>query len=156
MNRISRHQLFMEIAHVVAKRSTCMRLNVGAVMTYDSSIVAIGYNGAASGEPHCQGEHCSGWGGGCKRAIHAEMNALARVPDMLHGLDLYITHSPCSVCWDKLAEDRRVYRIFFGTPFRETSHLVDSLFGDMIVYRVLPAGGIIDWSTGRLLSAQEV
>lgn len=153
MNRVTRQQMFMEIAHVVSKRSTCFRLNVGALLVHENSIVSIGYNGPPSGEPHCMGDQCPGWNSSCHRSIHAERNALARVPDGLQYLDLYVTHSPCPHCFDEIWVSQKVDRIFFGTPFREASHLQDSLF-DIEVYRVLPSGGVIEWSTGRLVDVK--
>lgn len=147
--RISRHQMFMDIAHTVAKRATCLRLNVGAVMVKDRQIISIGYNGAPSGASHCLGHSCEGWSTGCKRTIHAEDNALQRVGDAT-GLDLYVTHSPCSVCYDKMWGSGRVKRIFFGAPFRETDHLVNPLF-DCEIYRILPSGHLIEWTTGRIV-----
>ena len=53
MNRPSFDQIFLEICDVVAKRSTCDRRYVGAVITIDNRIVATGYNGSIPGEPHC-------------------------------------------------------------------------------------------------------
>lgn len=44
---------FMEIAGIVAKRSTCLRRNVGALIVKDKRILATGYNGAPSGLAHC-------------------------------------------------------------------------------------------------------
>lgn len=146
--RISRHQLFMEIAHSVAKRATCLRLNVGAVMVKDRQIISIGYNGAPSGAPHCSGPSCEGWTTGCKRSRHAEDNALSRVGDHT-GLDLYLTHSPCARCYDLMWASGRVSRIFFGTPFRETDHMVNPLFA-CEVYRIMPSGHLIDWATGKV------
>ena len=52
-NRPSFDEYFMEIAHVVAKRSTCLRRKVGAVIVKDKHILTTGYNGAPSGMPHC-------------------------------------------------------------------------------------------------------
>lgn len=150
--RISRQQMFIEMAHIVAKRSTCMRLNVGAVLVEDNSVVSIGYNGAPSGEPHCAGHDCPGWTSVCKRTIHAEMNALIRAPQGLFNLDLYVTHSPCSHCWTELWRSGRVNRVFFSTPYRNTDHLVDTLF-HAEVYQVLPSGGVVDYATGRMISA---
>ncbi len=43
----------MELALVVAKRSTCLRQKVGAVIVKDKRILATGYNGAPSGMAHC-------------------------------------------------------------------------------------------------------
>lgn len=148
--RISRPQLYMEIAHVVAKRSTCMRLNVGAVMVHGRSVVSIGYNGSLPGEPHCSGDLCPGRLTGCKQTVHAEINALMRVPQGLRSLDLYVTDSPCGVCYDAIASDRRVDRIFFANPYRITDHLEDSLW-DIGIYRVTPAGYVIDWNTKGLV-----
>lgn len=147
--RITRHQMYMEIAHTVAKRATCLRLNVGAVLVHERSIVSIGYNGPPSGEPHCLGSKCSGWKTSCTRSLHAEHNALNRAPAGLTGFDLYVTHSPCASCYDMIWFDRRVKRIFFSTAFRDTSHLGHPLL-DCPIYQVLPSGQVINWTTGDL------
>ena len=44
----------MEMALLTAKRSTCMRRNVGAVIVQEKHIIATGYNGAPKGIPHCE------------------------------------------------------------------------------------------------------
>ena len=151
-HRISRHQMFMDIAHVVAKRATCMRLNVGAVVVHNRRIVSIGYNGSPPGHAHCSSELCPA--GPCHRTLHAEVNALKYIPEgsNVTNADLYVTDSPCATCYDYVLDDGRVDRIFFGTPYRITDHLENSLFEDRVsVYRVLPAGYIMDWNTGRLV-----
>ncbi|HHY46646.1 MAG TPA: hypothetical protein GX506_05020, partial [Firmicutes bacterium] len=51
--RPSWDEYFMEIAQVVARRSTCLRRQVGAIAVKDRRILATGYNGAPSGLPHC-------------------------------------------------------------------------------------------------------
>lgn len=43
----------MDIARVVARRSTCLRRNVGALIVKDRRILASGYNGAPAGLRHC-------------------------------------------------------------------------------------------------------
>jgi dCMP deaminase len=145
--------MFMEFAQTAAKRSTCMRLNVGAVMVHSRSVVSIGYNGPPSGEPHCQGNGCPGRDG-CHLSLHAEHNALLRVPPGIKGgLDLYVTDSPCAVCYDLLASSCRVGRIFFGTPYRITDHLLNSLW-DIPVYRITPAGYTIDWETKEVVDVE--
>ena len=153
--RLSRPQMFMEIAHIVAKRSTCMRLNVGAVIVQDRRIVSIGYNGAPSGAPHCLGNDCPGKHR-CFETIHAEDNAIRHLPwsnYTITGLDLYVTDSPCVHCFKMVAEDRRVDRIFFGTPYRRTEHLIGH--GQNIgVYRVLPAGYVVEWRTQELVDVE--
>ena len=51
-------EYFMEITHLVAKRSTCLRRQVGAVLVKDKNILATGYNGAPSGVAHCLDVGC--------------------------------------------------------------------------------------------------
>ncbi|MGE5575872.1 MAG: deoxycytidylate deaminase [Syntrophothermus sp.] len=100
---------FMEIAGLVAKRSTCLRRQVGAVMVKDKHILSTGYNGAPSGVPHCIDVGClreelgipSGERHELCRAIHAEQNAIIQAA--LHGVSLaratlYCTHQPCILC----------------------------------------------------------
>ncbi len=50
---------FMEIALVVAKRSTCLRRQVGAVIVKGKQIVSTGYNGAPAGHVHCADIGCA-------------------------------------------------------------------------------------------------
>lgn len=147
VNRITRHQMFMDIAQVVAKRSTCMRLNVGAVLVKDRNILSMGYNGVKSGEAHCAGNSCPGkWG--CQLTTHAEVNALIRAPkESIKDSDLYVTDSPCHNC-ASLAFELGVCRIFFAQPYRITGHL-DGY--PSRIFRVLPAGYVLDWSTKELI-----
>ena len=51
--RMSWDEYFMRMAHLVAKRSTCLRRQVGAVLVKDNRVLATGYNGAPKGLPHC-------------------------------------------------------------------------------------------------------
>ncbi len=67
---------FIRIAKEVASRSTCPRAAVGAVIVKDDKILATGYNGAPAGKPHCIDVGCDMRDGHCKRAVHAETNAL--------------------------------------------------------------------------------
>lgn len=149
--RITRPQMFMDIAHTVARRSTCMRLNVGAVLVKGRSIVSIGYNGVRAGEPHCAGNDCPGKSG-CLLTVHAEENALLHLPPGTQGpLDLYVTDSPCQDCYQTIMRDTRVTRIFFGTPYRNSTHL-DTIpeWPAPQVYRLTPAGYLMDWRTKLL------
>lgn len=152
--RTTRPQMFMEIAQAVAKRSTCMRLNVGAVVVQGRSIVSIGYNGAPSGASHCTGNACPGKLV-CHETIHAEDNALRHLPRISgewHSLDLYVTDSPCANCFDKIKRFGGVERIFFGTPYRINDHLKG--VEDIGIYRVLPAGYVVDWNTQELVDVE--
>ena len=78
MNRLNWDEYFLEVAKVVASRSTCPRALVGAVIVKNHRILTTGYNGAASGEAHCEDVGCLIVGGHCQRAVHAETNAVAQ------------------------------------------------------------------------------
>lgn len=109
-NRLSWDEYFMQMAELTAKRSTCLRRHVGAVIVKDRHIIATGYNGAPRGLSHC-GER-----GGCLRqkmqipsgqrhelcrALHAEQNAIiqaATLGQSIEGGTIYITHQPCVIC----------------------------------------------------------
>ena len=101
MARPSWDEYFMELAQVVAKRSTCNRRSVGTVLVRDKRILTTGYNGSPSGLPHCTDVGCLIVDGHCVRAIHAGQNAIIQAA--LHGINLrgatcYVTSSPCVHC----------------------------------------------------------
>lgn len=100
---------FMEIAKLVAKRSTCLRRKVGALVVKDRRILATGYNGTPSGIRHCSEVGClreklkvsSGERHELCRGLHAEQNVLLQAS--LHGVSLkessiYVTNQPCIIC----------------------------------------------------------
>lgn len=101
MERIQWHDYFMAQAHLLALRSTCTRLSVGATITKDNHIIAGGYNGSVSGELHCIDDGCLMEDGHCIRTIHAEMNALlqcAKQGVSTENATIYVTHFPCLNC----------------------------------------------------------
>lgn len=120
--RASWDEYFMNVARMVATRSTCERKHVGAVLTLDRTILSTGYNGSMRGAPHCEGqEKCTEGTGHCQRTVHAEMNAVAQAAKMgvsIEGSDIYITASPCWSCF-KVLINAGVKRIFFGEMYRD-------------------------------------
>lgn len=97
--RPSWDQTWMETALVMAKRGTCSRLKVGAVIVKDKRMISTGYNGAPSGLAHCN--HDDGGDmidGHCARAEHAERNALIFAGRKAKDATLYSTASPCLSC----------------------------------------------------------
>jgi len=93
MNRPTWDEYFLEIAKVVASRSTCIRGKVGAVIASRNRILATGYNGSPVGESHCTDVGCYTINGHCERTIHAETNAIgyaARFGVALEGAILYV------------------------------------------------------------------
>ncbi len=120
----------MEIAHVVARRSTCIRRQIGAVIVRDKRILATGYNGAPSGLPHCVDTECMrnelGIASGTRhevcRALHSEQNAIIQAA--YHGIStkdstLYCTHQPCSLC-AKAIISAGVSRVVFEGDYPDT------------------------------------
>ncbi|WP_283621154.1 ComE operon protein 2 [Limosilactobacillus avium] len=105
--RIDWDQYFMIQAALLASRSTCTRLSVGAVLVRDKRIIAGGYNGSVSGDDHCIDKGCYLRAGHCVRTIHAEMNALlqcAKFGMSMDGASLYVTDFPCLQCTKSLLQ----------------------------------------------------
>jgi dCMP deaminase len=109
MARPSWDEYFMDITRLVARRSTCLRRQVGAVMVKKKNILATGYNGTPSGITHCDMTGClreqlkvpSGERHELCRGLHAEQNAIIQAAR--HGVNisestLYCTNSPCIIC----------------------------------------------------------
>lgn len=122
MDRITRDQMLMGVAQVVAQRGTCSRLKVGAVVSRDGRIISTGYNGAPSGLEHCR--HIPGevLEGGCQNVEHAERNAVAfaaRHGLALEGGELHVTHAPCLACARTIINSGLI-RVTFETPYRLT------------------------------------
>lgn len=96
----------MELAVNLAKRSHCIMRHVGAVLTKDTRIISIGYNGPPAGTHNCDEEYpdkgCPRDSkGGCSLAIHAEQNAIlyaVKNKSSVDGATLYVTLSPCLSC----------------------------------------------------------
>ena len=119
--RASWDQYFMNIASVVATRSTCPRKYVGAVIVRNRTILSTGYNGSIRGMPHCSDVGHMMEDNHCVATIHAEANAIiqaARNGVMIEGADIYVTASPCWSCFKQLA-NAGVRRICYGEFYRD-------------------------------------
>lgn len=96
-------EYYLDMALVVATRSTCLKKKYGAIIVKGGYAISQGYNGAPVGEPHCVS--CTKCGHGkdietylsCK-SVHAEMNCIinASKEEML-GADLYLA------CYDMMS-----------------------------------------------------
>jgi dCMP deaminase len=152
--RISRHQMWMQMAEIASRRSTCMRRNVGCIIVKDNNIVSLGYNGSPPGQPHCLGKLCvPPTVLGCQRAIHAEWNAINRLPEGLtRDLVMYSTESPCSVCANKIITFDAFKELYYTHLYRDTEG-VDRLALHMPVFRITPSGWLISHKTGELIDA---
>ena len=120
--RVGWDQYFMNIAQVVASRSTCHRKFVGAVVVRDRTILSTGYNGSIRGMPHCteaghlmENDHCVA-------TIHAESNAIIQAAKNGVTVDrgtIYVTASPCWNCFKHIA-NAGLTRICYGEFYRDT------------------------------------
>lgn len=128
-DRPSWEKYFMDIAFLVAKRSTCLRRSVGAVLVKNKRILATGYNGAPSGIPHCSETGClrerlnvpSGQRHELCRGIHAEQNSIIQAA--LHGVSikgatLFCTNLPCSIC-AKMIINAGITKIYFNDGYAD-------------------------------------
>lgn len=120
MERISWDQYFMGQAHLVALRSTCTRLMVGAVIVRENRIIASGYNGSVADGDHCIDDGCYIVDGHCVRTVHAEANALlqcAKFGVATNDTDLYVTHFPCLHCCKQIIQSG-VKRVYYEADYR--------------------------------------
>lgn len=107
---------FLKMLQIISERSTCNRGKVSCIIVRDNRIMATGYAGSVSGQPHCDDvghmlakvletdgkihEHCI-------RTIHAEMNAIAQAAKYgisINDSDIYITMEPCFTCMKMLIQ----------------------------------------------------
>ncbi|MBF0205810.1 MAG: CMP deaminase [Oligoflexia bacterium] len=121
--RISFEEIYMQLALNLAKRSTCKRLNVGAVVvsTDYSRVYGIGYNGNAQGLPNtCDSDEPGNCG-----CLHAEDNALLKTNG---GAELakivFVTHAPCAYCAKRMINKGGVRRVYFREKYRSDHGLI--------------------------------
>lgn len=128
--RLSKEEYYKEIASVVAKRSTCLRRQYGAVIVKDDTIVSTGYNGSARGESNCcdagvcwRSEHGIPHGEQYEKcqAVHAEANAIINCnrADLI-GATLYLSGwedekkieqpEPCEMC-ARMIKNARIAKV---------------------------------------------
>ncbi|MFN8546883.1 MAG: dCMP deaminase family protein [Candidatus Eisenbacteria bacterium] len=115
------HQYFMQIARVVATRSTCDRKHVGAVVVRDRLILSTGYNGSIRGMPHCDEVGHMMEDGHCVATVHAEVNALLQAAKngvRIDDAEIYVTASPCWNCFKAVANGG-IRRIYYGEFYRD-------------------------------------
>ncbi len=161
--RISKDEYYLNIAKEVARRSTCFRRSIGALIVRDDQIISTGYVGAPRKTkdslehgfclrdklniPHGQRyELC--------RSVHAEQNAIinaARAGVSLLGGDIYIYGSrpgkeepidayPCFIC-KKMIINAGLNRVICSTAE-----------GKMKIFLV--SDWVKDWQQGDIIDDQ--
>ncbi len=99
-------EIYMELAENLSVKSHCVKAQVGAVLTKDTRIISLGYNGPPAGTYNCDevwpNEGCPRDSkGSCSLALHAEQNAILYASKnnvAVEGSTLYVTLSPCIAC----------------------------------------------------------
>jgi dCMP deaminase len=126
MSKPAFDDIYMELAVNLAKRSHCIKRHVGAVLTKDTRIISIGYNGPPSGTHNCD-EEWPATGcpqdskGGCSLAIHAEQNAIlyaVKNKTSVEGATLYVTLSPCLAC-ARIIYSMKIERVIYLNSYAE-------------------------------------
>lgn len=132
MAKPSFDEIFMNLAEELSKRSHCIRAQVGAVLSKDTRIISIGYNGPPSGTHNCDeewpGEGCARDSkGSCSLALHAEQNAILYAVKNgadLEGATLYTTLSPCLPC-ARLIFSAGIVHVFYRHSYAEYKRLIE-------------------------------
>lgn len=148
--RINRHQMLMEMAEVAAKRSTCLRRQVGAIIAVDGSPVSVGYAGAPPGFPHCTPETCNA-DHPCTNTTHAEANAIARAARLGMRIEkaiLYSTLSPCDSC-AKLILAAGIGMMIFRDQYRISDPIGLLIQGEIPVGSLDFSGKVWIWTANQ-------
>lgn len=137
--------MFLGMAELLARRSTCSRTQVGALIVRDNRILSSGYNGAPAGMEHCDHTcNCDpdatrdGTGvfirevhetrcasQACRVSVHAELNAIAAAAKegvAIKGSTLYVTYSPCYACAQAVI-NAGIHLVLFGHSYRDNAGL---------------------------------
>jgi dCMP deaminase len=121
--------LYMDWAKRLSSLSHAQRLQVGAVIVKDDTVISYGYNGMPAG-----------WDNNCEdeirypdsekitlktkpEVLHAESNAiskLARSSNSGADADIFITHSPCIEC-AKLIYQSGISRVYYCQDYRDSA-----------------------------------
>ncbi len=117
MTRPTFEEIYLRLAFIMAKRSTCKRLQVGTVITSLDfrKVLAVGYNGNATGLPN----HCDTDIPGMCGCLHSEENAVINC-DSPRNIEkvAFVTHHPCVACAKRLINLGNIKKVYYGTDYR--------------------------------------
>lgn len=145
----------MALAHLTAKRSSCSRRQVGAVLVRDRIPLMQAYNGTPMGAincddggcPRCASDEPSYSGYGWCLCVHAEVNAVALAAHegiAVRGATLYCTLRPCLDCL-KAVVQAGIRTIYYAETFDYPEHIESAYWGLAqqvgVVLALLPGEG---------------
>jgi len=127
-------KLYMDWASRTAQLSHARRLQVGAVIVKDDSVISYGYNGMPAGwDNNCEDEigHVLDVNENVveirlktkPEVLHAESNAIAKLAKSTNsglGATLFVTHSPCIEC-AKLIYQSGISSVYYNKNYRDDS-----------------------------------
>lgn len=112
---------YLRMAHIWAENSYAQKLQVGALIVKNRSIISDGYNGTPSGfDNTCEYLLPDGSLKTYPEVLHAEANAilkLSRSTNSAEGSTLYVTDSPCFNC-AKLIIQAGILRVVYNRQYR--------------------------------------
>ena len=118
--RPSFQKIYMSLARNLGERSTCLRLQVGTVITTTDfrKVLAVGYNGNATGLQNC----CDREEPGNCGCLHSEENAVINCDSPRHiEKYVFVTHQPCVMCAKRLINLGNVRRVYYLDEYRSTA-----------------------------------
>jgi dCMP deaminase len=126
-------KLYMDWASRTAQLSHARRLQVGAVIVKDDSVISYGYNGMPAGwDNNCEDPVYDFNSNGKMdvvglktkpEVLHAESNAIAKLAKSTNsglGADLFVTHMPCLDC-AKLIYQSGIRSVYYSENYRDDS-----------------------------------
>jgi dCMP deaminase len=160
INRPTHIETLSAVVLTIAKRSTCVRGQNGALI-YDNRavILSTGYNGALADMPHCvhpcdcqmsfldaaERTYAIGHDAGCsfnkpcKVSMHAEANAIvwaARRGVATEGQNIICTSSPCYKCAQLIIQSG-IKEVRYINEYRDKSGLILMLDAGVTVHPVV-------------------
>jgi len=123
MDRITLDQMYMEIAQVIAKRSSCTKRKVGCIIVKNNQIIAEGYNGTP---PGWKTNECEDEEGNTKPCVsHAESNAISKAASSsisCRNGTIYCTLQPCFDCAKQIIQSG-ISRVVYMASYRDSRPL---------------------------------
>lgn len=131
--RISWDEYWMTFAHVSSLRGTCNRKKVGAVIVKNNFIISTGYNGAVSGDPHCDEighdlQVLENKKENCIRSVHAEENAILQAAKRGVGIEgsvIYTNTFPCWLCARKIISTG-IFRVVYDDSYNNDPKVIEA------------------------------
>ena len=135
LNRPSFEQVYMNFAEAIAERSSCMRLQVGTVITTPDfrKVLSIGYNGNAAGlQNGCDRDEPGNCG-----CLHSEENAVINCDSPRHVEKvIFVTHLPCVMCAKRIINLGNVIKVIYKNDYRKKDSIQIFREGNIPLYRM--------------------